>query len=599
MTLPHPDLPSTPADTRLDHAQRLLAWAGDGSGHPRAALVVGPRGAGKSRLLAWLVAQGADTPAATVHAVGLAAGQTARTLAWQLGRDLGYGPLEPEQLTGRIAADPRPVRLVVADLHRAGRYPTRSPRNTVPAVLTDLLLPLLALPQVRMAIESDTAELPGLADDALVLDLSGTPSPRGADAPPPPGAADAPPPPGADTPGQDWRLVDPSTRELALDRATAAGTAPALLADPGYLVHGPVTAITAALAETGLRVPRRLRTVWDAAAPALADPHLPDQARAAVLHTAAVGRDDRLAEYLRPLVQPGPWTTRWSLPHRPANAVALLGTGTGTGTGQAAGSPVAAVVVADPLGRLTQLSLADGRVTDRFTPEPPWAPAALATATPDCLLALDRSGALRPVPATADAAVPLALNRLVLHHNAASLLADAQRPTALATAGRYLAIGDQDGTVHLWRRDDLLAEPTTARLHHSAVTALACLETPDGRTALVVTGGLDGTLRLWDSDTGGDLPEPLHRRRAVPTALALTATPAGLLLAAAWSDRQLRLTLLPSGEQAALPTLSPVEALAVTAEGLLVMAGPGGVQCVATDFFPVQVSAPTGEPSGI
>ncbi|GAB2722512.1 hypothetical protein [Kitasatospora kifunensis] len=581
MTLPHSDVPSAAGTREGDLAPRLLAWAGDSSGHPRAALVVGPRGAGKSRLLAWLVAQGADTPAVTVHAVGLAAGQTARTLAWQLGRDLGYGPLDPEQLTGRIATDPRPVRLVIADLHRAGRYPHRSPRNTGTAVLTDLLLPLLALPHVRMAIETDTADLAGLEHDALVLNLPSGAShgaSHGASPDASPQETDAPPHPGADTPGQDWRLVDPSTREQALDRAMVAGTAPTLIADPGYLVHGPVTAITAALADDSLRVPRRLRSVWDAAAPALSDPHLPDHTRAAVLHAAAVGRDDRLAEYLRPLVQPKPWATRWSLPHRPANAVALLSPG--------AGSPPATAVAADPLGRLTQLSLSDGRVTGRFTPEPPWTPAALATAAPDCLLALDRSGALRPVPVTADAAVPLALNRLILHHNAASLISDAHRPTALAVAGRHLAVGDREGTVHLWRRNDLLAEPTTVRLHNSAVTALACLETPDGRTALVVTGGLDGTIRLWDSDAGSPLPEPLHRRRAVPTALALTETPTGLLLAAAWSDRQLHLTLLPSGHQTALLTLSPIEALAATADGLIVTVGPGGVQCTETGFFP-------------
>ncbi|NUQ99111.1 MAG: hypothetical protein HOY79_22005 [Streptomyces sp.] len=47
--------------------------------------------------------------------------------AWELGRQLGYGPLSPDRLLERLTADPRPPAALVPDLHLAGRGPADRP----------------------------------------------------------------------------------------------------------------------------------------------------------------------------------------------------------------------------------------------------------------------------------------------------------------------------------------------------------------------------------------------------------------------------------------------------------------------------------------
>jgi hypothetical protein len=246
--------------------------------------------------------------------VGFAQGQIAKTLAWQLGRHLGYGPLEPVQLAQRLASAPRPVLLVVTDLHRAGRGPAHLAASSPCATVSDLTTPLLQLPNVRMVIESDTSSLAG-AQEALVLDLGHTAGPDESGVPLPAQSSEGQRP--ASQPaaaGRDWRTAVPEEREHALDRALTTGTASELLTDPGYLALASVPAITATLADHTVPAPKRLRAIWAQAAPALSAPSLADTERAALLHAAAVGRDPRLAEYLRPLAESGSWATRWSEP---------------------------------------------------------------------------------------------------------------------------------------------------------------------------------------------------------------------------------------------------------------------------------------------
>lgn len=581
--------PGAGTDTGTDAARSLLSWAvgsaGSGGATPSTAVVTGPAGAGKSRLLASFVAGPGSgpgpAPRAVVHAVGLAAGQTARTLAWQLGRHLGYGPVEPDELLRRLDADPRPVLLVVTDLHKSGRGPAHLPSARPSGVVDELITPLRALPDVRLVVESDTAELLGAAEDLLVVEVdpaAGAPRP-GQPSPAPPDRAHAAPP----SPGRDWRTATPEEREHALDRALAAGTAAELLRDPGYLVYGSVPAITATLADPAPALPRGLRAVWSEAAPALSAPDLPDTQRAAVLHAASVGRQPQLAEYLRPLAEAGPWTARWSLPARNAAALAVLPSG--------AGSPSSpgAFVAADPLGRLTRYALADGQATTTLPSGTSWQPAALGPVSPDCLLALDRSGTLRPLPLTGTAPVPIGIGSLVLHHNAATLTpppdpsAPSDRPTAVAVTARHAAVADGHGHVHLWPLDRPAPEPRTLRPHRSAVAGVACLETDD--TLLVLTGGLDGTVTLWDSVTAEFLTEPMERRNAVPTALAAADTDAaGPVLAVAWSDRRLHLWHLLSGRTTALPAPHHVHSLALTEDGHLLSAGRGGVHLLRLDL---------------
>lgn len=510
-----------------------------------------------------------------MHAVGFARGQTARTLAWQLGRQLGYGPTEPDELLGRLRADPRPVLLAVTDLHQAGRGPAHLPSGRPGTVVDDLLAPLLRLPDLRMLIETEAREL-ARTPDAFVLTLEpaddalpvGTPLPG----PRPEGAAT----PAAPAPGRDWRTASADEREHALDRALTTGAAHELLRDPGYLVYGSVPAITATLADPAVPLPPSLRAVWADAAPALSAPDLPDSQRAAVLHAAAVGTDPRLAEYLRPLAQSGPWTTSWSRPSRPADALALLP--------GAAGSD-GTLVSANGLGQLARIALADGQVVaSPSSGGTPWQPVALTAVTDDCLLALDGSGTLHPLPLATGAQVPMGLGYLALHHNSASLASLPERPTAVASTPRHVAVADGQGRVRLWPLYDIGPGPRGVEPHRTGVTAVACLDVSDA-AVLVVTGGLDGTVRLWDTEGGDNPPDPVERRAAVPAALAVADThDAGPVLAVAWSDRRLHLWHLLSGRRAVVPALHDIRALVLTAGGHLVSAGHRGVRSTRLDL---------------
>lgn len=121
-----PDIASWPPldDDKQALGRQLLDWAADGSGAaPRLCLVRGAEGSGKSRLLAWLLAGTVGLPGITVHATVPSEGLTSESFAWELGRQLGYGPLSPARLLDQVALDERPLLLLVPDLHRAGAGP--------------------------------------------------------------------------------------------------------------------------------------------------------------------------------------------------------------------------------------------------------------------------------------------------------------------------------------------------------------------------------------------------------------------------------------------------------------------------------------------
>ncbi|MEY9963012.1 hypothetical protein ABIA33_001038 [Streptacidiphilus sp. MAP12-16] len=549
-------------------APTLLDWASrEDAGCPRVCLVSGGRGTGKSHLLAWLLA-GSDThPATTVHATVPARGQTAQTLAWELGRQLGYGPLDVAELLGRVSADPRAIRMLVPDLHLAGRGPADLPTATPQAVVDELLRPLLAMPGVRAAVEVEHGELlpvPG----ALVLAL-----PPG-DAVPTPPLRPLPPLP------DDWRTAPAPIRETALDQALQEGTAPRLLADPGFLVHGSAVAITATLADRRVTAPGRLRSVWAQAGPALASGDLSDPQRAAVLHAAALGRDPRLAEFLRPLAETHAWTAVWSRPRLRTTAVTI--------TAEAVTAETAdSFVAVDRAGRLQRHDLADGALRARITTDPRHRASRLAGVDDDHVLAVDATGRLYPMSTRPEAvtATPAWLERLARHHNAAVLATPAGRATAVAADGDSVVVADAQGGFHYWPAVDASTGPVSERPHRTAVTAVACLAVPEvpGLT-LVLTGGLDGTVRLWDSASGRSMPEPVDRRNALPTALAAARTGHGPVLAVAWSDRLLHIWRLFEGRVAAVPLLQDVDTLALAPSGLLVCGGPEGSSALRLDL---------------
>lgn len=149
------DLPALGAG-RGPAGRRVLEWATSGTKAPLA--VTGSAGAGKSHLLAWFAAGAHRDPGTMVHGLAPAHGLTADAVSWELGRQLGYGPLSPEGLLGRILADPRPLTLGFADLHRAR-----------PGCREALVDPLLGFPHVRVLLEAgDAGSVP---DGAFVVDL--------------------------------------------------------------------------------------------------------------------------------------------------------------------------------------------------------------------------------------------------------------------------------------------------------------------------------------------------------------------------------------------------------------------------------------------
>ncbi len=573
------------------HAPALLDWAWrQDADCPRVCLLTGGRRTGKSHLMAWLLAGSDSDPRTIVHATVPAKGQTTATMAWELGRQLGYGPLPPDELVDRVRADPRPVRLLVPDLHQAGRGPADLPAADPRTVYDELLAPLLALTHVRTAIEAGHLPLPNL-DDALVLDFGPQPDSPGLHGVPPHRNHATTPPdiPAGRTPvaatasaagpdtGRtvDWRNLSHDEREEALDRALAAGTAAQLLRDPGFLVHGSAAAITATLADPRIAAPEKLRTVWNRAAPQLSSDGPADAERGALLHLAALGTDRRLSEFLRPLAQANTWTARWNHPGRRTSAMAVL---------PAAGTPNGRVAAADPIGRIHLLDATGGAVVGRLSIDPKIRPVQLAPAGPACLMALEADGTLHAVPVDGSAMAPAGADFLALHHNATGLARKGDRVAAVSADGDRVVVGDAHGRIHQWSLTDPHTGPRTSHLHRNAVTALACLLLRESGVTLVITGSLDGTVRLWDSASGEAMPAPVERRNCLPTALALADTAAGPVLAVAWADRRLHLWQVFEGRMTAVPLLTEADALALTTNGLLHLGGQHGSTALQLDL---------------
>ncbi|MBC3840386.1 ATP-binding protein [Streptacidiphilus sp. 4-A2] len=331
----HPAGP-TPVPTGIPEAaaHSLARWAADDApGAPRLCVVAGGPGSGKSALLAWLLARSAAGQGPDIHALGLAEGQTVRTLCWQLGRHLGYGPLDPPALLERLAADPRQVLLLLADLHRAGHRATQStagPRTVVDERSGRCWRCRRSAPWWRrtawtcwagpLACRRDAPRGPAAAPRAAAARVA--PAARAAAA----AHAAAAGVRDAFRTGVSrarQRLVPGDGRGLpgragpGPGRGQAPGRAAALLADPGYLIHGPVTAITAATADPSLHMPGRLRQVWQQAAPALSEPGCRSAPARRLLHAVALGQDPRLADFLAIPAGRHHWTRVGRSPARP------------------------------------------------------------------------------------------------------------------------------------------------------------------------------------------------------------------------------------------------------------------------------------------
>ncbi|MFD7299055.1 WD40 repeat domain-containing protein [Streptomyces sp. NPDC059897] len=518
-------------------AQALLDWAtGDTS---RLCQVTGARGSGKSQLLAHFLVSSGSTPGTVVHATVPAKGLHVDGLAWELGRQLGYGPQPVHGLVDRVAADPRPLLMLVPDLHL-----TRDPA----AVVADLLDPLLRVPQVRMVVESDDEALFEEAAHVIVLG---------------PGAYEPPRPqsdfasllatvPRTAHQRPDWANTPRKDRERLLDQAPDQEAILGLLSDPEFLLHGPATAISATLADPNTPAPPSLRAVWALVAPQLSALEHGTTQRAALLHTAALAHDATLANSLHSLAQEHPLHAVWGRCGIPVTALASLAGGT--------------VAAADPLGSLHTLDPSTGHHTGTLPAKPTARPHQMAAAR----LLLDEQGTL--LPTTGDAPVA---DAIAAYHGQAAFAADPVRPTALGSdpSAATAVIGDDQGAVHVWPLATYQPLPHTTRLHTTPVTATTCLHLTDDKVTLVFSAGMDGTVRLWGLGSE-PMSDPIERRPSVATALAATNTPSGPVLAAAWNDAELHLTNVLTGRIRTFPLLQEASALAFTPDGLLMVGGP-------------------------
>ncbi|WP_329120716.1 WD40 repeat domain-containing protein [Streptomyces sp. NBC_01465] len=546
------------------HGPALLAWAADTApDRTRVCLIRGARGSGKSQLLAWFLAGAPSHPRTTAHATVLSAGLFTDAFAWELGRQLGYGPLAPHRLLDRIAADARPLLLLVPDLHRAGRGPADLPAARPRTIVDELLVPLLQLPYVRAAVEVGESDLLGTWPGAESLTTGSTShGPYETDAPSDevPRASDGRP---------RWDLAPPRAAEHALDQALLepdpVQAVRTLITDPAFLVHGSAVAIAATLADERILTPRGLRETWRQAAPQLSDTEHSLTQRAALLHTAALGSSPNLAQYLRPLAEQHRFTAAWSRPDHPVTALARTPD---------------ALLTAGPLGDLTLLDPTTGAHTGTQTAPTPVRPQAIAVRQDGSALHLADTGALHPVAGETGASA--AVERIALHHGQAALKDPRLRPTALGQCPLTgtTVVGDEQGNAHVWGPDAAQSTPHSHALHASPITAVTCLPpTPDAPDVLVFSAAMDGTVRLW-ATAADPLPEPVEQRPAFVTAMSAAHTPQGLVLAVAWTDARVHLWQVNTGRVHAIPLLTPCHALALTTTPTgdchLVVAGPEG-----------------------
>ncbi|REK92083.1 hypothetical protein DY245_00965 [Streptomyces inhibens] len=569
-----------PLDPHRAHVGRaLLDWtATTDDSLPRLCLLRGGRASGKSHLLAWFLAGSASHPRTAAHAAVPSDGLTADALAWEMGRQLGYGPVPPHRLLNRVAADQRPLLLLVPDFHLAGRGHPDQPSAASQKIVDELLSSLVQFPHVRAVVEAGSTDLLSTLDHH-VIDLGEAPFPGAArpnTAAPDFASLFAAIPRTVDG-RPDWSQAPHTVRKHILDTALHAdddgAAVRALLADPGFLIHGSATAITTALHSTATPAPSGLRVIWERAAPQLSSVDHSDTERGALLHAASLGTSPTLSEYLRPLADQHCWTATWAQHGVPAATHSQLPGNEGQ------------LLVSDPLGRLHTHDPATGHRTGILPSPPAIRPSGIAGSGTDALLILDETGPLHPLTSDEEGMAATVLGHIASHHSHALLTSDTHRPTALGSCPQssLAAIGDASGTVHLWSLAEYRPTPQTWRLHTVPVTAVTCLRLPDEDLTFAISAAFDGSIRLWETSQR-PMESPVDQRPALVTALAAASTPAGPLLAAAWNDSEIHLWHILSGKVQILPLLYRCSALALTPTGQLTVSGPDGFHAIRLDL---------------
>lgn len=551
------------------HGLAVLEWAASPiQSNPRLCLVKGVRGSGKSHLLAWFLAGSASAPETAAHAMVPAEGLHPEPFAWELGRQLGYGPIPLDRLLARLEKDERPLLLVVADLHLAGRGKADQAEHSRRALWERVLRPCLSHPQVRMLVEIGEWKLPDDESTRLpraVIDLGTTPYRPLAGTPLSESGSEVP----LSADGRPrWDLASQQAREYALDEALSTDShdrVRALLRDPGFLLYGSTVSISAALEDARLPVAPGLRETWQLAAPQLSDTEHDVTTRAALLHAAAAGAAPSLARFLLPLAERHACHARWAR------------MGTHVGAFGARSAEAGSVLAAEPHGGVQQLSTATGEYVGALPlPLPRVRPRGIAVRTDGAMLVLDEATGLRAV-VEGEGTAATVLGDIAAHHGYAALLRPDARATALSqcpVTGKAV-VGDGEGAVHVWEVEQYRVSPTSQPLHLAPVLAVAPLTLESG-TELVFSAGMDGAVRMWALGAR-PMPEPVEQRPVFATALAAAQTSYGPVLAVAWSDLALHLWHIENGDVRALPLLAECHAMAFDKDGDLTLAGPAGL----------------------
>ncbi|WP_161602703.1 hypothetical protein [Thermomonospora catenispora] len=149
MTIP-PDPPETSPAVgagREAAAAAVTAWLSDPS-RPRLCLVTGAPATGKSSLVARVALT--SLRAGRAHAIFSARGMTLHAATWAVAEQLALPGGGPDSLVERVAADTRPITLIVGELDECG---VRMDGADAGEIIGRLLSPLLELPHVRVLVE--------------------------------------------------------------------------------------------------------------------------------------------------------------------------------------------------------------------------------------------------------------------------------------------------------------------------------------------------------------------------------------------------------------------------------------------------------------
>ncbi|WP_255293179.1 hypothetical protein [Streptomyces niveus] len=535
----------------------MLAWLADSSA-PGLCVVTGGAECGKSALLAWLVAHG--TRAGTeqervVHAFVPLAGLSVRGAVWTLADQLGLVARGPEELVARMAADRRPVTVVLPDLHAAAD----------PDALAELVLALNAHEHVRLVVEarSGTAVQGQLADiGAAVMDLD---EPQWTD----------------EARRRSW---DATHTETTASPARQQAATVVELDDPAALCAADPWQVTAAF-DADPEEHGGLRAAWLRAGQSLCRDQ--EAAERALVLLTALGdaADPRLRPELARLAATAGWQLEWSrvrgdmAPPWPGPVFAMT----------TAGLPAGQALLADHEGVPRTVDTTDGTPVGRL-PQLPGRPTALCVLADSTVLAFDDQGRLHetmlpgaPRPTGLAALLddgPTPAQRLI--DTLRTHLARSPGTALCATPG-VVAVGASDGTVHAVTPLSPDEPARTAALHSGPVTALTAFDLPvadDGVTVpLLYSAGADGRVRAW-SPTADPQPTPVAERASPVTALSVGHTPRGLALAVAWADGLVELRFLDEGETRHLWPGTAVNALALTAGGSLLIGTDDRLLCL-------------------